>query len=109
MRSMARILAGAARVFRTLPGILSWGPAECGTVAVNAMVPVIKRQTMSAAARRRIAAAQRKRWAEIKKAEAAPKTSAGTKEAPDQCSWSEADHCGDEEAVGGIQAEEKRR
>jgi len=32
-----------------------------------------KKRTMSATARRRIAAAQRKRWAEIKKAEATPK------------------------------------
>jgi hypothetical protein len=40
---------------------------------VDSAVPAPKKRTMSAAGRRRIAEAQRKRWAEIKNAEVAPK------------------------------------
>ena len=44
------------------------------TAAVNAAAPTVpKKRTMSAAGRRRLAAAQRKRWGAIKRAEATPK------------------------------------
>ena len=43
------------------------------SAAVDSGAATPKKRTMSGAARRRIAAAQRKRWSEIKKAEAAPK------------------------------------
>src|SRR6266853_2983025 len=109
MRSMARILAGAARVFRTLPGILSWGPPKCGAVAaVNVIVPVIKGRTMSAAVRRRISEAQRKRWAAIKKAEAAPKPAPVRKKRRISAARPQAHHRGDEETVGGVPCEEGR-
>ena len=42
--------------------------------AVNTAAPTVpKKRTMSTAGRRRVAAAQRKRWAAIKRAEATPK------------------------------------
>ena len=44
------------------------GPARKS--AADSQVPTHKKRTMSAAGRRRIAAAQRKRWAESKKAQA---------------------------------------
>ena len=73
--------------FPHIAGDFELGATECGTVAVNAMVPVIKKRTMSAAARRRIAAAQRKRWAALKRGfgRGDAKIGAGTEEASLKC------------------------
>src|SRR6266852_2564359 len=49
------------------------GQSARKSAAVDSAAPAPKKRTMSAAARRRIADAQRKRWAAKKKAEAAPK------------------------------------
>ena len=49
------------------------GQAARKSAEVDSGPATPKKRTMSAAARKRIAAAQRKRWAEIKKAEAVPK------------------------------------
>ncbi len=65
----ARIDASIRELRAMLPG-----NHPDGTPA--AMVPIRKRRALSASARKRIAEAQRKRWAASRK-EAAPKTTAG--------------------------------
>src|SRR5207249_701856 len=49
------------------------GQAAHSSAGVDSAAPTAKKRTRSAAVRRRMAEAQRKRWAELKKAEAAPK------------------------------------
>jgi hypothetical protein len=45
-------------------------PGRSGVAVNTAAPPVLKKRTMSAAGRRRVAEAQRKRWAELKKTQA---------------------------------------
>ena len=49
------------------------GQPRRASVKVDSAAPAVKKRRLSAAARRRIAEAQRKRWAAIKKAASAPK------------------------------------
>ena len=60
-----------------------------------------KRRKMSAAGKRAIAEAQRKRWAALKgQPEGGPCTSTGETKMETECRWSCRNHCSDEKAVG---------
>ena len=71
---------------RELRAMLSGGRAE---LAAAPEVPKGRRRKMSAAARKRIGDAQRKRWAESKGQSESPSETVGKTEAQDECCWPE--------------------